>query len=87
MVEDAVQDDTDSPRVGLSDKPCEKPVARLEVGRVGDPRQVERRVPVGPGTPLFLLLTCLHDPAEMRIYMFIVLGVIFMAGRGQEDGV
>ena len=35
----------------------------------------------------FFLFVVLYDPAEMGIDVLIVLGVIFMAGRRQKDGV
>ena len=98
MVEHAVKDHPDSSLVGLADQLGKQLVAGLQVGGIGHALQIAFRPGVGktgpescnpvltPGfrAPVFYVL---HDLPEMGINVFVVLRVVFVAGRGQKNRV
>ena len=87
MVEDTIQDDPNPSGMRLTDQFGQQAVRSLQVGRVCRPGNISAGMDVpivsffqqGPRVP--------DDPAEMRVDMVIVLGVVFVIGRRDKEGI
>lgn len=76
MVEDTIQDDPDPSGMSLTDQFGQQAVRSLQVGRVCRPGNISAGMDV-PVVSFFQQGPCVpDDPAEMRVDMVIVLGVM-----------
>ena len=85
MIEHAIQNDLHSPVVYFLDKFCKKFIAGFQIFLIYHPLLILGRMGVILVTFCQTLPTIFHDHAKMRIYIIVVLAVVFMVGRRYKD--
>ena len=87
VIEHAVQDDPHVPAVQLLAETGKEIVALFQILHGGDPADIPGRIAVMLFPGLHGELDIVHDDAKVRINMLVILGIVFMTGGGDEDGV
>ena len=87
MVEHTVQDDLHPALMNLGDEIREESIARLEVVGIGHALDVTVGVTVVMVALVEEAVVVMKDYAVVGIHVVIVLNVVFVIGRRNEDGV